>query len=151
MNHADATQPTARAIIKKAEPFMGMKFGFGEQDWEMAKTEGKQLLAEYARRRQMIPYSDFVQRINSVTLEPHDLRLRYLLGEISTEESKAGRGMLTALVVHKGGDYQPGPGFFELAQELGYDTSDIVRFWIEEVKRVFRAWGGESVNGPGDR
>jgi len=37
------------------------------------------------------------------------------------------------------GDMQPGPVFFELAQELGQDTSDILKFWIEEVKRVFAA------------
>jgi molybdopterin synthase catalytic subunit len=48
--------------------------------------------------------------------------------------------MLTALVVHKHGDMQPGPGFFELAQALGKDTSDILKFWIEEVKRVFAGW-----------
>ena len=36
----------------------------------------------------------------------------------------AGRGMLSVIVVHKQGDMQPGPGFFELAQRLGRDTSD---------------------------
>ena len=48
--------------------------------------------------------------------------------------------MLTAVVVHKSGDMQPGPGFFELARELGYDTTDIEKFWIQEVKKVFAAW-----------
>lgn len=48
--------------------------------------------------------------------------------------------MLSALVVHKGSDYQPGPGFFELAKELGHNTSDIEKFWIQEVKKVFAAW-----------
>jgi hypothetical protein len=71
---------------------------------------------------------------------PHDPRLWHLLGEISRIESKAGRGMLSALVVHKRGDLQPGPGFFELADELGHDTSDIEKFWIQEVKKVFAAW-----------
>jgi hypothetical protein len=119
------------------------KYGFDDAAWESAKAEGKELLAAYAKRRQMIPYSEFVARINSLTLEPHDPRLRFLLGEISSEESRAGRGMLTALVVHKTGDMQPGPGFFELAKQLGHDTSDIVKFWIEEVKLVFRHWSGE--------
>jgi len=119
------------------------KFGFDEAEWDAAKAEGKTLLAAYAKRRQMIPYSEFVGRIKSITLEPHDIRLRHLLGEISTEESKAGRGMLTALVVHKTGDMQPGPGFFELAKQLGHDTSDIVKFWIEEVKHIFHVWIGE--------
>ena len=114
--------------------------GFPKDKWEAAKAEAKAVLADFARRRQMIPYSDFVTKIRSIHIEYHDPRLFHFLGEISSEESAAGRGMLTALVVHKHGDMQPGPGFFELAQELGHDTSDIVKFWIEEVKRVFAAW-----------
>jgi hypothetical protein len=89
----------------------------------------------------MIPYSDFVARLKAIHIDAHDQRLRHFLEEISTEESAAGRGMLTALVVHKRGDMQPGPGFLDLAQRLGHDTADIVKFWIEEVKRVFAACG----------
>lgn len=48
--------------------------------------------------------------------------------------------MLTALVVHKHGDLQPGPGFFTLAKQLGHDPSDLEKFWIQEVKKVFAAW-----------
>jgi hypothetical protein len=48
-----------------------------------------------------------------------------MLGEISLEGA-AGRGMLSVIVVHKDGDMQPGPGFFELAEELDRDTSDIL-------------------------
>ena len=116
------------------------RFGFEEADWETAKDEGKRLLTGYAARRQMVPYSDFVRQIRAIQLDAHDSRLGQFLGEISAEEAKAGRGMLTALVVHKHGDYQPGPGFFDLAKRLGYDVSDIQKFWIEEVKRVFAAW-----------
>jgi len=116
------------------------RFGFDGAQWEAAKAEAKELLISYAKRRQMIPYSEFVGHIHSITLEAHDPRLRHFLGEISSEEAAAGRGMLTALVVHKHGDMQPGPGFFELAKELGHDTSDIEKFWIQEVKRVFALW-----------
>jgi hypothetical protein len=108
----------------------------GKLQSKMAKT----LLADYARRRQMIPYSEFVAKIHAIKLDYHDPRLFHFLGDISAKEYKAGRGMLTALVVHKHVDMQPGPGFFELARELGQDTPGIVRFWIEEVKRVFAAW-----------
>lgn len=114
--------------------------GFPKDEWEAAKAEAKTILSGYAKRRQMIPYSEFVTKIHSINIEYHDPRLFHFLGEISAEESAAGRGMLTALVVHKHGDMQPGPGFFELAQELGHDTSDILKFWIEEVKAVFAAW-----------
>lgn len=89
----------------------------------------------------MVPYSDLVAHIHAVQFEgPHDPRLGHLLGEISEAESEAGRGMLSALVVHKSGDMQPGPGFFDLAKRLGHDTSDIEKFWIQEVKKVFAAW-----------
>lgn len=114
--------------------------GYPKAQWEAAKSEAKSLLGEYAKRRQMIPYSEFVTKINSINIDYHDPRLFHFLGEISAEEFAAGRGMLTTLVVHKHGDMQPGPGFFELAQELGQDTTDILKFWIEEVKRVFVAW-----------
>lgn len=117
------------------------KYGFSEEDWEKAKQEGTAVLQFCAKRRQMIPYSDFVSHIRAIEFEgAHDPRLWYLLGEISESEAKEGRGMLSALVVHKGGDFQPGPGFFELAKQIGRDTSDIEKFWIQEVKKVFAAW-----------
>jgi len=117
------------------------KYGFDGAAWEAAIAEGTNLLIACARDRKMIPYSEFIQHIRSISFEgPHDPRLRPFLGEISKVESLAGRGMLSALVVHKRGDYQPGPGFFELAKELGHDTSDIEKFWIQEVKKVFAAW-----------
>jgi len=72
-----------------------------------------------------------MQSSGSIRIEPHDARFFHLLGEISTDESIAGRGMLTALVVHKSSDYQPRPGFFELARELGHDVADIGKFWIQ--------------------
>jgi hypothetical protein len=117
------------------------KYGFDDGAWEAAKTEGRDILSVCARERRMVPYSEFIQHVRSISFEgPHDPRLRPFLGEISIAEARAGRGMLTALVVHKHGDYQPGPGFFELAKSLGHDTSDLEKFWIQEVKKVFAAW-----------
>lgn len=117
------------------------KFGFDDVAWESAKVEGVEALIVCARDRRMIPYSEFIQRIHAISFDgPRDVRLRPFLGEISQSEDRAGRGMLSALVVHKHGDYQPGPGFFELAKSLGHDTSDIEKFWIKEVEKVFAAW-----------
>jgi hypothetical protein len=48
--------------------------------------------------------------------------------------------MLSVIVVHKSGDMQPGHGFFELAESLGRDTSDILACWIAELKRVHAYW-----------
>ena len=88
----------------------------------------------------MMPYSELVRCINAIPMEAHDPRLFELLGEISEEEDAAGRGMMSAIVVHKVGDMEPGSGFFELAQGLGRDTSDRTLCWIAEVKKVHASW-----------
>ena len=80
------------------------------------------MMINVARVRGMIPYSDLVKRIHRVRLDAYDPRLFHMLGEISSEENGAGRGMLTVVVVHKVGDMEPGPGFFELAKQLGRDN-----------------------------
>jgi hypothetical protein len=88
----------------------------------------------------MIPYSDLVSRIGTIRMEPDSFALAHLLGEISEEEDAAGRGMLSVIVVHKDGDMQPGPGFFQLAKKLGRDTSDKTTCWVEELRRVHGHW-----------
>ena len=97
-----------------------------------------------AQVRGMIAYSDLVSEMTSLSLQAHDPRLFHLLGQISSEEDAAGRGMLTVIVVHKVGDMQPGPGFFELAKSLGRDTGDILKCWVEELHRVHGIWDKRS-------
>jgi len=116
-----------------------MPYGYDDTLWNAAKREAKEILAERARVRGMIPYSELVSRIQAISFGPHDPRFFHFLGEISTEEVRSGRGMMTALVAHKEGDMQPGPGFFELAQSLGRDTTDITACWVEEFKKVYTA------------
>lgn len=116
-------------------------FGFPATTWSNAKAEARAALVARARLRGMMPYSELVREIKAIPFEPHDVRLFHLLGQLSTEEAEAGRGMITALVVHKHGDMQLGPGFFELAGELGRDTSGILACWIGEVKKVHAHWG----------
>ena len=115
-------------------------YGFDQQQWDEAKAEAKELLIERAKVRGMIPYSDLVTQISAIYLEAHDQRLFNLLGQISSEENAAGHGMLTVIVVHKDGDMEPGPGFFELAKELGRDTTDVLKCWVDELHRVHGYW-----------
>lgn len=115
-------------------------YGFTPKEWSAAKREAKELLVARAKLRGMMPYSELAAKIKSVRLEAHDQRLFHLLGELSEEEDAEGRGMLSALVVHKTGDMEPGPGFFELAKKLGYDASDKTKFWIEELKKIYAHW-----------
>jgi hypothetical protein len=121
----------------------GMKHGFAQSDWEAAKEEARAIMIERAKVRGMIPYSDLVSQIKSIKIAAHDSRLFHMLGEISSEEDSAGRGMLTVVVVHKAGDMQPGPGFFELAKQLGRNTSDILKCWIDELRKVHAIWSGQ--------
>ena len=97
-------------------------------------------MIERATVRGMIPYSDLVAKIFTVKFFAHDTRLFHLLGEISVEENDAGRGLLSVVVVHKNGDMQPGPGFFLLGRHLGYDTKDLLKFWVEQLKKVHSVW-----------
>lgn len=116
------------------------KHGFAEVAWQNAKEEARSAMIAVARRRGMMTYSDLVREIRSISLQPHDPRLFHFLGEISSEEDRAGRGLLTVLVVHKHGDMEPGKGFYELAASLGRDTSDLQKCWIEELHNVHRIW-----------
>ena len=116
------------------------KFGVPKTQWESAKAEALAIMIERAKVRGMIAYSDLASRIHAFTMQAHDPRLFHLLGEVSSEEDAAGRGMLTVIVVHKVGDMQPGPGFFELAKSLGRDTTDILKCWVDELHLVHAVW-----------
>jgi molybdopterin synthase catalytic subunit len=94
--------------------------------------------------RGMISYSDLVKHIQTIKLDAHDPRLFHMLGEISSDEDAAGRGMLSVLVVHKVGDMQPGTGFFELAKQLGRNTSNILKCWVDELHKVHSVWSKPS-------
>lgn len=66
----------------------------------------------------------------------------HLLGEISEDEVKNGRPMLSAIVVNTTG--RPGPGFFDLARYLkrltGTSSEEEHRFWERELSAVHDAW-----------
>ena len=116
------------------------KYGFADDDWSTAKGEMRDILIERARVRGMIPYSELVEGVETIRFEPFSAAFHHMLGEISSEEDAEGRGMLSAIVVHKDGDMEPGPGFFELASQLDRDTSDILRCWVNEIHRVHGYW-----------
>jgi hypothetical protein len=115
-------------------------FDVPPEKWEAAKREISAILIEKAKQRAMIPYSELVGRVNSVGFNAFDTRLFAILGQISVTEHEQGRPLLSVLVVHKTGDMQPGEGFFELAQALGRNTSDVLKAWIEEVQKVYQYW-----------
>ncbi len=116
-------------------------YGFYPGLWRSAKEEARQATINAARNEATISYSDLVQDIEAIDFEPRDFRLFHLLGQISTEESEQGRGML-AVVVVKMDDGIPSQGFFDLARDLGYDSSDQDGFWVSELRKVSNARKG---------
>jgi hypothetical protein len=109
--------------------------GFSENDWQLAKEQARAAMIKRARRGATLTYTDLCNEISAIRFDPHDMRLPHFLGEISTEEDASGRGMLTAVVVHKH-DGQPGKGFFELARSLGRKVVNEERAWIAELKKL---------------
>ena len=122
---------------------MEKKYGYSISTWNEAKREATDAMVKRAKLRGMIPYSDLVGEIQSISFHAHDTVFHHMLGEISVEEDAAGRGMLSVIVVHKHGDFQPGPGFFQLAQSLGHQTKDILAFWVAEFQKVHDYWSNK--------
>ena len=119
---------------------MTLTFGHDQSVWDAARHEATELLIAAAKRGRTMTYGDLAEKIGAIRFAANDNPFHKMLGQISVVESAAGRGMLSVLVVHKSDDFQPGPGFFELAQQLGRDTKDRDKFWVEEFSAVLRAW-----------
>jgi hypothetical protein len=121
-------------------------YGYPRERWGAAKEKLRLALWHAARRKDWLTYSDGVAEIRDfIVFDPHDTAFHHMLGQISVEEDAAGRGMLSALVVHKHGDGQPGPGFYDIAETLGRNTNDKVRCWVEEVNRLFEEASGVQI------
>ena len=111
-------------------------YGYPTSAWQEAKGEATRAIIHEARRGFTIFYSDLTKRIGRIGFDPHDYAFHHLLGEtFQLRRTPPGRGMLSALVVHKE-DGMPGQGFFDLAQDLDRNITDKVRCWSEEVKTV---------------
>jgi hypothetical protein len=127
---------TFRDIIKT----MSGKYGFTKKEWEEAKEEIRKILIDRAKIEKTIYYSELASQINTIEIAPEEYALHEMLGEITIAEDNAGRGLLSALVIHKEGDGMPGQGFFDLAKKRGRDTSNKLKFWSEELKSVYYYW-----------
>ena len=115
-------------------------YGYKQEQWDLAKEEVKKKLIEKARTKSVISSAELTQGITALHMDRHDQRMFPLLEEISTEENAAGRGLLSAVVVYRPGEMQPGPGFFDLAKKLGRDTSNIFDCWTKEINKVQSVW-----------
>ena len=67
--------------------------------------------------------------------------LAALLRQVSLAEERAGRGLLSAVVVRASG--RPGGGWYRLAAGEGRDVSDPERAWSAEMSRLRAAYQAE--------
>jgi hypothetical protein len=120
-------------------------FGHTDAAWQAAKAEMQRVLTQTAAAQKTIAYSALCAKVHTIRFEPDSTELAYMLGEICRDEEALGRGLLSVIVVHKHGDMLPGPGFFEVAHELGRDTTDEEACWVAELKRVYGVWKGKHI------
>lgn len=106
-------------------------------------------LIQAARERKLVHYKDVAGLIGVPPSGHHMARqVGQVLGEISEDEHKARRPMLSAIAVAESGF--AGDGFFVLARRLGrlaateWDAE--TAFLRDEQRRVYAAWDLASVN-----
>lgn len=98
-----------------------------------------------ARYRGLLTYQEIGRLMGLQDLKGPNLgrKVGLLLGEISEDEVRQGRPMLSALVVSSA-SFEPGSGFYALARRLGRLTSDDRAaeraFWEAERKAVYETW-----------
>jgi hypothetical protein len=99
-------------------------------------------LQRVARRRRLTTYSDIAPLAGlDMDVDVDRDRMSAILEEIARHQEEEGLPMLTAVVVHRGNDNNPGEGFFAIAEEFGRfegGRNQLVRleFWVREVGRV---------------
>lgn len=116
-------------------------WGHSPDRWDKAKAEAWTILERIAKAKgKPIFYSELNRKITAISFQPDGHDFHNMLGQLSEESDQDGKGLISALVVHKDGDQRPGNGFFTLAKALGRDTSDQETCWIAELERVYRAF-----------
>jgi len=125
---------------------MQKKFGATSEQWERAKDEMREVLNAVAGRHETITYTDVMRQMHAMHLDPHDYAVAHLLGEISAADHEEGRGMRSAMVVSIE-ENSPGSGFFALAESLGEDVADPMRFWVQQLEKAYTDWSGVTPSG----
>lgn len=116
-------------------------FGLTDQQWDQAKAELRDAILIAARGRHMTSYSDVASKVTVVHVDAYSTLMNHLLGAILEDEHAAHRPLLTAIVTHKDGDKEPGPGFYDMARHLGYRFDEPYVFWATQVQDIFKRYG----------
>jgi len=104
-----------------------------------------QILEECAKNQQQIYYQKLYEQIGLDRENPDDRNKgAHILAEVNRISMDKNKTMLSSLVTLKVAN-QPADGFFEFAIEIGKLESDAdedekKKFWIYELKKVFRIY-----------
>lgn len=118
---------------------MNNPYGFANEKWDSQKKEIRKILIQEAHKKKLIPYGDLINKMTIISLKPKSDSFADMLGEISREEHRAGRGMLTVIVVGYLSRV-PGSGFFTVARELGHAKANELEILAIESSKVFYHW-----------
>jgi hypothetical protein len=96
-----------------------------------------------AKHRGTATYQELADLVGLPIVGAHmGTEIGHVLGEISEDQHKLGRPMLSAVAVGVSG--MPGPGFFACAKSLGKFNGELQdeqrRFWETELKAVYQLW-----------
>ena len=122
---------------------------------EEAKRKSLRYLVGHIKNGKNVFYKEFAEYLRDITTGKIDFtnfrlginrkKLGNFLGELSCEENKNGRGMISVFVVHKE-NLLPHDSFFNYAKELDYDVSDKLKFQKEMEQIVYKAWKDKEVD-----
>ena len=99
-------------------------------------------IKDVAKSGVYVNYGDIAPLVGLDMEMPGDrLRISAILDCINRVEHRAGRPLLSAVVILKE-ENKPGAGFFDLAKELRLQSpnEDDLMFWIGELRRVHTYW-----------
>ena len=116
--------------------------GYEQEQWDKAKEEARRHLILLASGQMNTTYKQMTDHIHAIVFESNDSTYHELLGEISASEHRAGRGMLSVLVVREDTKV-PAIGFYKLAILLGIQVEDRDEFWVSEFRKVTDYWTKE--------
>jgi hypothetical protein len=133
-----------------------MKYGRTEDDWQQLEDAGWEFLTEKAAERRgdaghdpTVSYGKANEELAARTGQPtFDFNqqagraaMGYLLGRISRNRSWPASGLLISALVRYQDQADAGPGFFDLARDLGLiqrrlPDLDRLEFWLLHVRQI---------------
>jgi len=100
------------------------------------------LVRQLKKGETAIFYEPVMAQVGMKTSVPADrTKIGEILGRVS-ERSHEEMGVLLSVIVHRksAGTTNPGPGFYGLAESLGYTWDDDAAFITKETKKVVKAY-----------